>query len=279
MPNPERVSIHGCHSREFCGHADDTLADILQEYADQEYRWVGVTEHMPVDTMAYMPSEEAEAGLTVATLNERFDRYAQSARGLKSELAGRLDVIFGFETEVYPGYKNQLDRLLDVHQPEYIVGSVHFLNGLGIDSSPEKLQKNAAQVGGFDVLYNQYFDTQLELIERYSPRVIGHFDLIRLFDANYERHMDVPDVWERIERNLHVIKERDAILDFNIAAIRKGLSEPYPCERITRLALEMGIPLVPGEDAHNTESVGMNRDRAVEGLVSLGGSTDWRRPV
>ena len=173
MPNPERVSIHGCHSREFCGHADDTLADILQEYADQEYRWVGVTEHMPVDTMAYMPSEEAEAGLTVATLNERFDRYAQSARGLKSELAGRLDVIFGFETEVYPGYKNQLDRLLDVHQPEYIVGSVHFLNGLGIDSSPEKLQKkpfDGVAPGQTAVLYD-------------GTRVLGQFTIDRTESA------------------------------------------------------------------------------------------------
>ena len=35
MSDIARVSVHGCHSREFCGHAADLLEDILEAYADQ----------------------------------------------------------------------------------------------------------------------------------------------------------------------------------------------------------------------------------------------------
>jgi histidinol-phosphatase (PHP family) len=279
MTNPERVSIHGCHSRDYCSHAPDTLEDLLAEYHRQDYAWVGVTEHMPADKKAFILSEEAEEGYTLETLHDRFDCYVEKIAELKSSYAGKLDIIFGFETEVYEGYERWLEELIDRYQPEYIVGSVHFVNGIGIDSSPEKLALAAEKSGGMDALYCDYFDIQLSLIERFDPRVIGHFDLIRLHDPDYLDRLQSREVWSRIERNLSAIQVRGSILDFNLAAIRKGLNEPYPCEPITQLAIEMGIPLVPGEDAHTVDTVGMDREKGVSWLQELGGNTDWLRPA
>jgi histidinol-phosphatase (PHP family) len=91
--------------------------------------------------------------------------------------------------------------------------------------------------------------------------------------------LDHPEVWPRIERNLAAIKERNSILDLNLAAIRKGLAEPYPCERIVRLAIELEIPLVPGEDAHSVDAVGENRERGIAWFRELGGICEWVRPV
>jgi histidinol-phosphatase (PHP family) len=279
LPEPDRVAIHGCHSLDYCSHATDTLEDILTAYRDQGYAWVGVTEHMPVDQMAYLPKEEAAEGFTLGALKERIRDYAQKVAELKARFAGSLDVYFAFETEVYPGYEPHLENLLSEFKPEYIVGSVHYVKGIAIDSSPEKLAMAADRMGGLPELYCEYFDVQLQLIERFSPRVIGHFDLIRLYDPTYATQMEHPEVWSRIERNLEAIRDRNAILDLNLAAIRKGLDEPYPCERIVRRAIEMGIPLVPGEDAHGVEAVGENRERGIDWFKRLGGNCDWERPA
>ena len=279
MPEIQRVSIHGCHSREYCSHAPDSLEDLLQEYCDQGYTWVGVTEHMPADRMEFMLGEEVREGYTLETLYERFARYTEKVAELKARYSGKLDVVFGFETEVYEGYEGWLEQLIDRFRPEYIVGSVHFVNGIGIDSSPLKLALAAEKSGGLAALYCDYFDVQLQLIERFSPKVVGHFDLIRLHDPDYLEQIEFPEVWSRIERNLAAIKARNLILDFNLAALRKGLDEPYPCEPITKCAIEMGVPLVPGEDAHTVDTVGVNRERGVAWLSDLGGTCDWVRPA
>lgn len=273
-----RVSAHGCHSRDYCSHADDPLEDILQAYCDQGYAWVGVTEHMPVDDVNYIWQDESAEGYTLASLSERFEAYAAKVRALKSHFEGRLGVIFGFETEVYPGYERQLDHLIARYQPEFLVGSVHIVNGIEVGSS-ETLRAATEAAGGIEALYADYFDTQLALIERFSPRVIGHFDYVRQPDTEYREHLALPDVWSRVERNLAAIKERNLTLDFNLAALRRGHDEPFPCEQVTRCAVEMGIPLVPGEDAHDVASVGAEYERATEWLRRLGGNCDWERPA
>jgi hypothetical protein len=44
-------------------------------------------------------------------------------------------------------------------------------------------------------------------------------------------------VWERIMRNLKLVKEQSGLLECNTAALRKGLDEPYPCRGIAEVQL------------------------------------------
>ena len=54
MNVPKPVSVHGGHSGQFCGHAKDTLEEIVLAYIDQRYPWVGITEHMPPVSDAFV---------------------------------------------------------------------------------------------------------------------------------------------------------------------------------------------------------------------------------
>jgi histidinol-phosphatase (PHP family) len=40
----------------------------------------------------------------------------------------------------------------------------------------------------------------------------------------------------------------------------------------------MGIAVVPGDDSHGLDSIGINLEKAVTILRELGCSTDWREP-
>ncbi|MGW8188291.1 MAG: hypothetical protein ACWGNK_13520, partial [Desulfobacterales bacterium] len=71
----------------------------------------------------------------------------------------------------------------------------------------------------------------------------------------------------------------DMIMDVNVRAITKGAAEPYPTRTILRQAIAMGIPVVPGDDSHGVDTVGLNIDRAVEALRDLGADMNWRRPA
>lgn len=86
-------------------------------------------------------------------------------------------------------------------------------------------------------LWADYYDEQLDMLRALQPRVIGHFDLIRLLSDRPGRDArEWPAVWEKILRNLEVVKEQGGWLECNSAALRKGLDEPYPCRTIAEVS-------------------------------------------
>ena len=53
------VSVHGGHSGEFCGHAVDSLSDVVQAYIDAGFRWVCLTERMAPHRRDLIAADEA----------------------------------------------------------------------------------------------------------------------------------------------------------------------------------------------------------------------------
>lgn len=274
----DRVSVHGGHSGEFCGHARDTLGEVVAEYHTQGFAWVGITEHMPPPDDTHVTADETERGLDAAGLQERFAAYFKRCRELQAEYAERMPILVAFETEMFVAGPAVVQRLIREFEPDYVVGSVHHVNGIWIDSGEELYAQAVESAGGLDELYCAYFDTQLELIDAVHPAVIGHFDLVRMHDPDYRARIERPEVWRSICRNLERIRELDLILDLNVRAFEKGASEAYVSEPILQHAHKLGIAAVPGDDSHGVAGVGRNLERGEELLRDFGFDTDWRVP-
>lgn len=277
-PPGARVSVHGGHSGQFCGHATDTLEAVLAAYADRGFAWVGVSEHMPPASDRFRYPEEIAAGLDAAALMDRFARYMETARDLRRRHENRMPVLVGFETEAHAGAPELAAELIREFRPDFVVGSVHHVDDIGIDISPDEYRRAADRAGGLDALYRRYFDRQLEMLEIVRPPVVGHFDLVRIFDPDYRERIRRPGIWDRICRNLRRMRREGMILDFNVRALDKGATEPYVCRPILRQALEYGVAAVPGDDSHGVASVGRNLDRGIRILDETGFDTRWPMP-
>ena len=276
---PRLVSIHGGHSGEFCTHADDTLDALIQAYMHKGFRWVGITEHMPPVANHFRYPDEIEAGLEASDLYQRFERYMKTARTLQKQYASRITLYVGFETETYTGAFPFIEELVNTFAPDYIVGSVHHVNDAGIDWTAEAYQQAADDLGGHDLLYEAYFDQQYEMILRLRPQVVGHFDLVRIYDDAYVQRLQKTSIRSRILRNLELIKQLDLIMDLNVRSLFKGASEPYIARPILKEALSLGIPVVPGDDSHDLATVGLNVQQGIALLQNMGFNTDWRTPI
>ena len=252
---PERVSVHGGHSGQFCGHAEDTLEDIVRAYIARGYAWVGITEHMPPEKDELSYPDETAAGMSAADQQARFADYMSTCRRLRDKYSSEIRILVAFEAEAYSGYEQWVPEVRKECKPDYIVGSVHHVEDRLIDSTPESYQAAAEAAGGVDELYCAYFDRQFEVITTLSPEVVGHFDLIRIFDPDYRERLVRPVVWQRIVRNLEAIRERGLILDFNLAALKKGQPEPYISRPVLEQARKMGIAVVPGDDSHGVGNI------------------------
>ena len=273
------VSVHGGHSAEFCSHAEDTLEEVIEAYIDRGFSWVGITEHMPSIRDDLVPDEEKGAGLDAQGMYDRFSHYIATCRELQRKYSSNLEIFVGFETETCEGYESFVGNLSNEFKPDYIVGSVHHVGDVSIDTSRELYGKVADDRGGIDALYCAYFDQQYEMIQALHPAVVGHFDLIRIFDPDYRARLERPDIRKRIERNLAVVAELDLILDFNVRAMTKGQPEPYIATSILQRALDLGIAVVPGDDSHGARSVGRYCDEGVRILQEIGFDIDWRKPA
>ena len=66
------------------------------------------------------------------------------------------------------------------HDFDYIVGSVHHVNGISIDESGELYRAAVDASGGFEPFAERYYDTVRHMIEGLRPEIVGHLDLVKL---------------------------------------------------------------------------------------------------
>lgn len=272
------VSVHGGHSGQYCNHAVDSLEDIIRQYVALGFHWVGITEHCPVPSSDLLYPDELESGITPALRKSLFGAYIVECKRLQKKYQGKIQIFAGMETETFRGYETIIPELIAQFKPDYIVGSVHHVDDLGFDFSKGQYLKTAKQLGGIDQLYCRYFDQQHGMIKKLKPAVVGHLDVIRIFDENYQERFKKPEIWQRVQHNLQTIKSLDLILDMNLRALAKGAEEPYVCRPILKEALKLGISVVPGDDSHSVKSVGNHFKEGIALLTELGFSTEWRKP-
>lgn len=175
---------------------------------------------------------------TQDTLNELFDAYVVEATRLQTAYAPDIEIFIGLEIDwIRPSSMPWIHDLFERRRFDLFIGSVHHIHGIPIDYDREMYVKARGRSGGTDKqLFEDYFDLQFEMLRALKPPVVGHFDLIRLRsdDPNADC-VRWDEVRQKISRNLDFIVGYGGLLELNSAALRKGLSEPYPAKTICQV--------------------------------------------
>ncbi len=177
----------------------------------------------------------------------RHEAYLLEAVRLQEKYASQVHILVGFEGEwLRPGYGPLVERLAAHPAVDYFVGSLHHVRGVPIDYDAAHYRR-ALDAGGAgateEAMYERYYDEQLEMLRALRPRVVGHFDLVRLLSSDPGRDVRAwPGVWARVTRNLAFVAAYGGWLECNSSALRKGLAEPYPCRVIAEVREENPSP-------------------------------------
>ncbi|KAJ7628889.1 Polymerase/histidinol phosphatase-like protein [Roridomyces roridus] len=270
---------HHSHSGQFCKHAVGSLEEVVLEAIRQQFQVYGMTEHVPrYRTADFYPEEES---LTLQDLLSQFDDFLAEAHRLKQAYASQIKLLVGLETEnITPLDLDQLQGLLERHQGrvDYLVGSVHHVNGIPIDFDLLTFRKAVESMDSTtdkdSAFLSAYFDAQYELLRRFQPEIVGHFDLCRLYNPDLEL-AKYPEVWERVERNILFAVGYGALFEINASALRKGWSTPYPGHDVLEVILKNGGRLTLSDDSHGPHAVGLNYGRLPEYLQRAGVSELW----
>lgn len=183
-------------------------------------------------------SPQVESGNTEESHAANEAAYWEEAQRLREKYASQIKIIIGFEIDwIRPASRDLIDRSLARFPFEFFIGSVHHMHTVPIDYDRPMYEQARELAGGTDErLFEDYFDAQFDMLQQLQPMVVGHFDLIRLKSDDVERSFtEWPGVWSKILRNLDLIASYGGMLELNSAALRKGMSEPYPKAEICKV--------------------------------------------
>lgn len=186
-------------------------------------------------------SRSNKAGETTDSLAKQFERFLVEAHRLKAHYASQITILVGLETEYITGQDlDGLDSLLQKFgdRVEYVVGSVHHVDSIPIDFDQITYERALHNFGDGEtniqeVFLSEYFDAQYQLLQRFKPEIVGHFDLCRLYTPDLQ-FLEYPSVWEKITRNVDYAIEYGALFEMNAAAFRKGWETAYPGKDIVQ---------------------------------------------
>lgn len=150
------------------------------------------------------------------------------------------------------------------------------MHEIPIDYDAAFYEKARDVAGSEEKLFEDYFDSQYDMLKAVRPWVVGHLDLIRLFSAQPGRDLsEWKGVWERVVRNLEEIVRQGGLVEVNTSALRKGLDEPYPAKPICQEFLKLGGKLTFSDDSHGVAQVATNYGKAMGFLEGLGVRELW----
>ncbi|KAJ1549543.1 histidinolphosphatase [Cladochytrium tenue] len=272
IPGPARVSLHS-HSGQFCRHARGDLAEVVRAAIDAGFRIYGLSEHMPRSRVQDLYPEEKD--MTPEDTAVAYRDFVAEARRLQAQHAGEIRLLVGMETElIHDSTLDELQALRSRHALDYIVGSLHHVNGVPIDFDEAMYAAAEAAAGArepslapTEALFRQYFDAQMELLRGCRPDVVGHFDLIRIFRPGFALS---PEVWARVERNVAFVAEYGGLVEVNSRAWKKNLPDAYPFRDILQLMISRGVKFTLSDDSHGPADVGMFYDKLHDYVREMG---------
>ncbi|HEY2767547.1 MAG TPA: histidinol-phosphatase [Solirubrobacteraceae bacterium] len=177
----------------------------------------------------------------------------------------QTDLRLGVEADFVPGTEDRMASLLEAHDLDYVVGSVHFLRDEALDMEEYGIWKAGRSP---EEIWRRYFQTLGESARSGLFDILAHPDLVKVWGASRPRPEG--DLRRYYELAMDGIAESGIAIEVSTAGLRKRAREIYPARAFLEMCLEAGAPVALSSDAHRPEDVGGDYEQALQLLQELG---------
>lgn len=239
-----------------CGHAQGEMEEYVQAALHKGFTEIGFSDHLP---MYFRPLEERDPTITMK--EEELPLYIERVKGLRRDYP-QISIKLGIEADYVPGKEQILKEFLDQYSFDYVLGSIHFLDGWGFDDTRFL---EVYQRWDMEELYQCYFKVLQGAAKSGLFDILAHPDLIKKF--NYRPDKSLTELYEKTAR---IIKAGDLCIELNTAGLRYPAAEIYPAAEFLEICQNYKIPISLGSDAHRPVEVGADFDYGLKLIKEIG---------
>ena len=182
-----------------------------------------------------------------------------------------LKIKLGLECDYWQEYHKDIEKILDEHDFDFIMGSVHYVEGILIASDLETATSFFQGKSIYEA-FEAYFKRAIEAIESQLFDVIAHPDYIRKTatkfygqDLQFERYIDL------VEKVIESLIDNKVGIEVNTSGYIHGMGDSLPSLDFLKLCKEAGIKTVTlGSDAHSPIKLGYKLEEGIKKLRAAG---------
>lgn len=249
------------HTR-YCHHATGAMEEYVLSAIEKGLEHIVFLEHMEARGVKYFE--------TTWLTEQDFDDYFEEGERLRERYGDQVRIGLGVEVGYNTVHHDELQDRLSRRSWDQVGISYHFMAvddhsfDLNLVSRKKRNLLAIAEAGCERVLTN-YFNTLMEAVRVLPGTLLCHLDAALRFQPGMQL---TPGHYHQIGELLDAVKEQEMALEINTSgfAIR---GTPFPSPTIIQMAIERGIPLLAGSDAHRPEDVGRYFHRLPELLAQL----------
>jgi histidinol-phosphatase (PHP family) len=225
-----------------CNHAKGSIDEYVQKAIDEKIKYFGFADHAPMnfDTTYRMNFNQMQ-------------EYENSILDVREKYKKEISILLAYEVDFLAGYMDE--RILNA-KVDYLIGSVHFIGEWGFDN-PEFIGEYKHK--DINKIWQEYFDAIKALAKSNLFEIVGHIDLIKVFNF-----LPTKEIKVLAKDAIKEIKKANMVVELNAAGYRKPIKQPYPGKEIMELLCEYDIPITFSSDAHKPEQIGYMKEEIKE---------------
>jgi len=246
---------------QYCGHAQDSVEDMVQSAVNKGLSGLGFAEHFPYPEGYSNEIEDAVAP------SEQWPDYLAEVLRMQEKYEDRISIRLAAEVDYLPDYLDPIQAKLSMQDYDYLYGSIHLVDDVLVDYSESYLQDHLEALGGVSGLWEKYWNSMEHMIQIQFCDIVTHLDLPKKFKIAEP----APENLERVGHILNLIKEQNLTLEVNTGGLdRTASGEPYPSYALLKMAAEKKVDILIGSDAHRSEEIGRHFLFMIDQLKSCG---------
>ena len=194
----------------------------------------------------------------------RAEAYFRSIEECRAEFGDRLTILSGAEVDFNTGIADQVERFVNAHDFDFVIGSVHYQAG-------ELIFPDHFHGKTLEDVFRAYLEQIRVAVESGWFDTIGHLDLPKRYAPESHRHYDPLAFRDLLAPIFAAMVAGGVSFEINTSGLRRSSGASLPGPAIVRWYVDAGGRLITtGSDSHAAQTVGAGIETTLDMLELCG---------